>query len=334
MPMEDIPYELLIKYCKKQTSHDENRYVSQWLSDNDNLSLFLNLKEEWQFLDDDSAIAPDKHLLWRKIEKETYSRKDVAIRGRFRLYKAAVAALIVCLIAVSVCMVYLLNSHMNIEPAEQFTIIATGTNEKSNVVLPDGSKVWLNSNSTISFGNRFNNSTREISASGELFFDVMPADNKFVIDAGQFKVEVLGTSFNLKTATAGNEMEISLIEGRVAVVDSDNNRQLFTMDSMQYAVIDKSNASFAIHSKNTTPSNTWTKEELSVYNEPLIDIIPKLESWYGISIICSEMDLLKTYTFHLQDEKIEEFFSLFSFMISVDYTLDDNKLYLKGRKND
>ena len=331
--MEDIPYELLIKYCRKKTSHDENRQVGEWLSDNDNLSLFLNLKEEWQFIDDNQAVVPDKHLLWREIEKETYLRKNMAVRGRIRWYKTAVAALVVCLFAVSVCVVYLLGLQANDELTEQFTTITTGTNEKSNVVLPDGSRVWLNSNSTVLFGSRFNGRSREISASGELFFDVIQAGSKFVIDAGQFKVEVLGTSFNLKTATADNEMEISLIEGRVAVVDSDNGRLLFTMDSMQHAVIDKSNASFAIHLKNTTPSNTWTKEELPVYNEPLIDIIPKLESWYGISIICSEMDLMKTYTFHLQDEKIEEFISLFSFMIPVDYSFEDNKLYLKGRKN-
>ncbi len=65
----EIPYELLIKYCTKKLLPVEESRVTDWLSEEENLSLFLELKEEWKYMNEPDIIRPDKNLLWKKNPK-------------------------------------------------------------------------------------------------------------------------------------------------------------------------------------------------------------------------------------------------------------------------
>lgn len=320
----EIPYELLIKYCKKQTTPEENQQAERWISEGDNLSVFLDLKKEWRYINNSDIVMPDKFLTWRKIQTKTY-RPQKNKSKQYNLYLMGIAASIAFVLGFTVF--YYFGKTYEQPIAEQFTTI--NSTEKSKIELADGTNVWLNSGSHMVLGSNYNTYKREINADGELFFDVVQSDKKFIINIEKIRVEVLGTSFNLKTSGIDNNVEISLIEGIVAVYNSENGTHLFTMDSAQHAIINKNNFNFTIKDiANASLSNIWIKESLIIYNEPLENVIEKLENWYGIQIICTGLDMKKRYTFHIENENLNDFMEIFSVLIPVEYNINGKKLYI------
>ncbi|MDR2039800.1 MAG: FecR family protein [Bacteroidales bacterium] len=326
----ETPYELLISYCRKQTSQEENQYIEQWLSEDDNLALFLDLRKEWRYIDDPSMVVPDKSLVWWGIQAKTGLRKKRKVR-KLKYSGIIATASIAVILAISTVLYYMGTSREIVEP-EQYTTFSTRSKEKSEIKLADGTQVWLNVNSHLTFSNQYNTKNREVTVSGELFFDVMKSDKKFIIHAGKVKIEVMGTSFNLKTSGINDQVEISLKTGKIAVFGIDTGRQLFVMDSSQYASVNKTDLAYSLHEQDTSISNIWTEENLAMYNEPLVHIIEKLEKWYGIEITCTGLEMDKRYTFYIQGESLLDFLDLFSTITPIDYSIDGKKVNIEAKK--
>lgn len=326
----DIPYEILVKYCGSKASAEEIKEAEEWLAQGDNLSVYLSLKEEWRYIDSDKMVIPAKLLAWQKIKIGAgLSAKRQSIRLKF--YRVAAACLLFAVIGLSA--LYLLEDKgEQAQVTEQFSTISTGSREKSQIELSDGSKVWLNSKSQVILSNKYGNSIRELSANGELFFDVIPSDKKFVVAVGKIKVEVLGTSFVVNTLADSSNVQITLKTGRVAVFDAASNKQLFVMDSAHRAIINKENLTYSIQQAETTWCDIWTEESLTIHNEPLSRVVSKLESWYNLTIACAGLDSMKTYSFHIQNENIFEFMDLFSAITPITYSLNGNNLFIEPKK--
>lgn len=326
--MEKIPYELLIKFCRKETTSEENSKVEKWLSDKDNLSTFLDLKEEWRFINEPSFVAPDKEILWEKIKRRT----NFQVKQRFRIGGTLKTAIAACLlVAITLSVFHLLIKKPSVSnSAEQYTTISTLLNEKLKVELNDGTSVWLNSSSSLTFGDDYNTDLREVVAKGELYFEVVPSDKKFILTAGEIKIEVLGTSFNVNISDSNN-IKIALKEGRIAVLSAENDTKLFELSPSQYAVVDKKTLLYEVQYFNVFSYNTWTFENLLIYDEPLNEIFEKLEKRYNIQIEQSGLDTHKHYTFNIQEETITELLDIFSIITPIDYQILENKVYIKPK---
>ncbi len=327
--MDDIPYDLLIRYSRKQATQDEIMQVEQWLSDDGHLSLYLDLKKEWTYIDDLSTVTPDKNRVWQKIQANTGKQRPKEGTRQLLLFKS-VAAASVALAIISIAFYMLRMQRDQIQPL-QYTTISTRANEKSKVELADGTVVWLNLKSHIIFDNQYNIEQREVTADGELFFDVKPSNRKFVVHAGGIKIEVLGTSFNIKTSGVDGHIDISLVKGKIVVRSKKDNERLFTMDSLQHATINKSDLSHTLLPSNTSNCNAWTRESLPMYNEPLGNIINKLESWYGVTIDITGLDLDKRYTFDLQNETVNDFLELFATITPIEYDIEGKKISIRSK---
>ncbi len=325
-----IPYEILVKYCRNRASAEEVKEAEEWLSQGDNLSVYLNLKEEWRYIDDDKILIPDRLLVWQKIKVGAGLSANKQ-RTRLNFYRAVAACLLLAVVGLST-LYFLGDKRGQNQTAELFSTISTGSREKSKMELPDGSKVWLNANSKAVLSNKFSNNIREVTVDGELFFDVNPSDKKFVVNAGIVKVEVLGTSFVVNTHADSNHIQITLKTGRVAVFDAAGNKQLFVMDSAHRAVVSKKDLSYNIQHVETAWCNIWTGESLTIHNEPLYRIVNKLESWYNLNITYTGLDSSKTYSFHVQNENIFEFLELFSAVTPISYSLNGRQLYIEAKE--
>ncbi len=329
----DIPYDLLIKYARKRASQEEIRQAEQWLAEGDHHSLYRDLKEEWAYLDDTSMVSPDKHLLWQKIHTKTGQYHPKGKTRQIQILRIVAAASLLLAVSVSIVF-YILSTRPGQVQPPQYTDITTTTNEKSKVELADGTLVWLNGNSSVTFDDRYDIDQREVTVSGELFFDVKPSGKKFIVNAGKIKVEVLGTSFNIRTSDNDDQIEIELVRGKVTVRNTENNQQLFAMDSLQYASINKSDLSHTLYAHNTSQCNIWTEESLNMYNEPLNVIINKLENWYGITISAMRLDFDKRYSFDIQNETIEEFLNLFSSITPIEYSVEGKKVSIRAKADE
>lgn len=323
----EIPYDVLIKYCRNQASKEENLQIEQWLLEDDNFSTFLELKKEWEHIDDSSTVMPNKELLWRKIKLNTYAPKGNTHKT-FSMSKWLLAASVMLILAVSTFL-YIQLSETRISQQNFYATLSTKENEKLKVELSDGTQVWLNANSTLLYSDDYNMTTREVKAEGELFFDVAKSSKKFIINIGKVRVEVLGTAFNIRTTGIDENIEIALKRGRVAVVNAETNKQLLVMDSSQHVSIQKSTLDFVLKNENTAQCDTWTSDNLMLYNESLSNIIPKLESWYDIKIHCEGLDTTKRYSFNIQDENLNDFLDLFSAITPINYSISGKNVSIQ-----
>jgi transmembrane sensor len=107
-------------------------------------------------------------------------------------------------------------------------VIASGNDQRDvAVTLPDGSRVWLNRNSKLTYNYNHSRETRNVKLTGEAFFDIVPDTSKpFIIDAGKANVKVVGTSFNVITSNSENKVEVFVRTGKVMLSDPSGEQSI------------------------------------------------------------------------------------------------------------
>lgn len=330
----EVPYEILIKYCKNECNIQEKQLVEDWLAaDDNNLNTFLDLQKEWIYINNPLLVIPDQRAVWKEICNKTnykqYHEKSIGIRKRRSIPFAMWALTAVLVLSLLTLSGYLIN---NAYKPKSLTYISTQWGEKSQATLADGTKVWLNSKSELSFPNDYNNDTRTIEAHGELFFDVAHDQRKpFIVDIGKVKIRVLGTCFNVCNYEADDSFEISLIEGKVEVLDAKNDKHMFNLSPSQRARISKRNLTYEIINEDTEDAKLWTANKLLIHNATIYTAVKKLERWYGVNISYSQLDENKRYTFLLNTESLRDFLDLFNKITPIEYEIYDNSVKIKGK---
>lgn len=164
---------------------------------------------------------------------------------------------------------------------------STSKGQKLSVVLPDGTSIMLNSQSTIQYPSVFRDSTREIALEGEAFFDVVhdPA-RPFKVRTSGITTTVLGTSFNVRAYPDDEDIEVSLVEGKVWVgglLDSTTSDVILNPSEM--ITINKQTNRHWVHSFKPIEVAGW-KDGILYFNKVSFpEAIARLERWYGVDII-------------------------------------------------
>ena len=147
------------------------------------------------------------------------------------------------------------------------------------VTLPDGTKVWLNAQTTLKYPVKFRGTEREVEMQGEAYFEVTRNPRQpFVIKSNEQTVKVLGTSFNINTFTG--RATTTLINGRVQL---SNNKQTKILIPGQQAV--ETGDSFDVKNVNVENYTSWKEGILVLNNQNIHDILKQLERWYDVEFI-------------------------------------------------
>ena len=151
------------------------------------------------------------------------------------------------------------------------------------LLLSDGTRIWLNSETEITYPTRFVGNKREITLIGEAFFEV--AKNKerpFIVNANGMEVKVLGTSFNVSCYTADKTISTTLIEGSVSV--KTENKKTVTITPSEQFTYNRDNAKTDIRIVNTELFTSWIDGQYIFKDATLEDIVKKLQRWYDFSV--------------------------------------------------
>jgi transmembrane sensor len=160
--------------------------------------------------------------------------------------------------------------------------------------LPDGSKIVLRAGSSLTVAADFNkNKTREVSLTGEAYFDVVHNTGRpFIIHTGEFKTTVLGTAFNIKAYHGEKDITVTVTRGKVSVENKHKliavltpNQQLVAARVMDKPVV------IAPQMVNTVKELSWTKADMSFDAMPLGDLAKHLGKRYGVNITFKNPDL-------------------------------------------
>lgn len=198
-------------------------------------------------------------------------------------------------------------------PAEaEMLQIATADNEKQEVVLPDGSKVWLNENSTLSYAENFSVDDRRVELAGEAFFEVQKAEGKrFTIMAGGTITEVIGTSFNVN-AYQQQPVTVQVVTGRVAFADAQKEEAVFLGPGEQATfggAAGAGGAAASLQKQEIVNPNfrAWQSGELHFANTSLEQLSHTLSGYFDQEVQLQDPDLSNCrFTATFENPSLEE----------------------------
>lgn len=234
--------------------------------------------------------------------------------------------------------------------------IVVPNGSKSFLTLEDGSKIWLNSGSKLTYNDFTNTSSREVYLEGEAFFDVkgnrrMP----FIVHTSHLNLRVLGTKFNVKSYPSDKITETILVSGKVEIEEAkgtSQKRQIVTLSPFQKATYSVETGKIAIHNKeqellkpqlpsriaitekiNPELYTSWKDEKFIFSNESLENLIVRLERWYDVDITLKDT-VLKSYRYtgKFEKENIEQALQALKLATPFEYQIDKNKITIYASK--
>ena len=202
---------------------------------------------------------------------------------------------------------------------KNFNTFQASLGARTQVALPDGSLVWLNSGSTLTCPIVFNSQSRNVELKGEAFFEVVKNEKvPMIVSAGNMKIKVYGTRFNVNSFLDGGLIETTLVEGKVSIIPGDSRKeyQLSPGYIAHYSPEDQK-----IQMSKVTDMDAftgWKEGKLFFQDEPFSDIVKKLERWYNVDIQLSDASI-GAYSLYATffDESIEEILNIFSGSIPI-----------------
>jgi hypothetical protein len=160
------------------------------------------------------------------------------------------------------------------------------------VTLPDGTKVWLNSESLLVFPDKFVGKSREVTVTGEVFFDVAKDPScPFIIKTDDFNVRVTGTSFNINSYKTSSYSNISVESGDVIISTSEGSQ--IKIGTGQKLNVDRETKSIEVQTVEPGIASAWKDGWFVFDREPLDNIMEKVSRWYNIDVEISNQFLAK-----------------------------------------
>ena len=260
------------------------------------------------------------------------------------------------LIGLAVCIQYV-NSNKNnlLDIRNNYNEIIAKRGTKTKIILPDGSQVWLNSDSKLSYGARFNDTIREVSLEGEAYFDVIKDKNRpFVVMTNALNIRVLGTTFNIKSYAHDATIETTLIRGMIEVrknnepatkkiVLTPNEKLIYNKseallvrpNNEQNTIAKKLEAlSITTLSKNIPDSSrvetAWIYGRLVFDGDSFVTLAEKMERWYNIKITIQNQSISNSrFSGVFEKENVEEAFKALQLITMFKYDIHDNEILIK-----
>ena len=236
-----------------------------------------------------SAVAADRTPFDSAAAYARFLSRAAAECGRVRRRRtaawrrvAAVAALVV--LAVLPFAAYWQGRRV-VEASFADIAVDVPTGARISMMLPDSTRVWLNSGSRLVYSQGFGVADRRLELSGEAYFEVAhDKDKPFVVHTRELNVTVVGTKFNLCNYRSDNEVTVSLVEGCVALTNNVRRTADIYMHPNQTAVLDKHTGRLTVRRTRAYGSASWTGNELFFDEALLSDIAKKIERCYGVSV--------------------------------------------------
>ncbi|QEC75626.1 FecR family protein [Mucilaginibacter ginsenosidivorax] len=266
----------------------------------------ITFKEELQEeIDIDEAFALHEQKYGHEFADNDQKLPVTNLKKRF-VTRWLVAASLITISSFAVYLLYRSKKNNNVSYTPDMEIVC-GKRMRKKIMLPDGTSVWLNTNSKLQYDDAMlSKDRREVRLYGEAFFDVAK-DKKhpFIIHTEKIAVKVLGTAFNIKAYPGEAVTETTLIRGLIELsLNSDPQRKILLRakeklalkESVQNEPIDKTTAP-PIHNKlvieNVEPveisnkdyieETSWLQNKLVFKDESFEELVPKLEKWYNVT---------------------------------------------------
>lgn len=259
--------ELLHTYFSGESNQEEEAQIMNWAE--------ASPENHRQYL--------EERKLWNAMLIH-YTKKDTAPSVQsnhiqLNIWKViSVAATVATLIAMSWIYIH----DFRVDRKMQAVIVPAG--QRVQLVLEDGTRVWLNSKSKLTYPASFGNDTREVTLDGEGFFEVTRNEEKpFIVKTHKYDVKVLGTTFNVYAYnTKSSSFETSLLHGSVDVISTENSNSHVLLKP--HEKVTEENGILQKSTIDNLDRYRWKDGLICLDDEPFEDLMKKFSVYYDIHI--------------------------------------------------
>lgn len=302
------------------------------------LSLFRQADKEYalkEFLFDDlvnTTVSENRtpyfNDLFEKfwIRRKHESKSDSA-QKRWLVLTAQWAAILVVGL--------LLGSYFDVFKKTEATKYYTSITPKGSVsqmILPDGTHVFMNAGTQMKYSVNGADNNREVFLSGEAWFHVTQMDdNPFIVHTSMYDVRVTGTTFNVKAYPDDRDVITTLEEGRVCVKTIEDSKQAseIQLNPGEQLVYNKELKDIHVQEVNTKWVTSWKENKLVFINMSLKDLTALLERRYGVEIEINDKGILDYhYDGTIKDETILQVLEILKCTLPIDYHIVDQKIVI------
>lgn len=324
--MEKHINNLLNKFINENITPDERKVLKNSVTELSDEELKQAMSDVWEQYET-KATSP---VAFEQIARRLSIKSPSSMKHSL-LFIAKVAAVIAIPLLIGIQIhLYITNDKLNKFIDQQLTI-QVESGEKAAITLPDGTKVYLNAATSLSYPNDFGLYQRDIYLTGEAYLEVAKdAERPFHVHTDDVEIEVLGTKFNVNSYPDQDEVETTLIEGAVKLTAKNNSQHPIIMKPSQKVIYSKKNRQLSSLQTTGYFETAWTRGELVFRSAKFSDIIEKLKKRYGADIQISgdkyDTDL---FTGSFKEEYIHGVLKLLQMHYQFTYTEKNGKILIK-----
>jgi transmembrane sensor len=283
---------------------------------------FIKLKGLWDLyhVNQYKLSGEKKRKLFRELQLTIQGKNKKTISRRLpNVIKYAAVALLALLSG------FYLHTIQRHEPAGMMRELHSENGSISSVVLTDGSKIWLNANTTL----KIREEKRKVTAtlSGEAYFDIRhDTGREFIVDLGKIKVKDLGTKFNISAYPEELFCRATLVAGDITILNTEGKaiKELAVNQTFRF---NQEDSSFGIEELDPSIVTGWTSNKFVFIDKPLSEICREFEKWYGVSFrIDGEQLKQEKYTSVIRrTTTVAQLLEMFKLTTGINYTLKNEK---------
>lgn len=327
----DTVNDWIIGYLTNSLTQEEMQLLQDWLNiSEENRKYFSDMQEVWIAASDEAdGLNFNKEQAYQLFLEHTgASVKRPEKRKAFHIRPWMYATAMVIIVFVCATIAFQSGKRVLQNQLTRITVEAP-YGSKTKLYLPDGTLVWLNAGSKMSYAQDFGINERALDLSGEAYFEV--TKNKeipFKVHTEELDVKVLGTKFNFRNYKDDLEAKVCLLEGKVAL----NTLQKETvLHPNQQALLDKKTGKLSVSATKAIHSVEWTNDRLYFDEVLLSDIIKELERSYDVKITVAD-DTLNTIRFYgnfrKREQSIQEIMNVLSSTDKMTYTINGKNIVI------
>jgi len=338
---------LLARYLAGELTPEESEELEWAMLANPSLRVTLQVLQRLREMPKGESTAEEREMMERGLGRIMHEPADVVdmpkVVGRRNWWRAAAAAVLV--LVVGGALLYRGGKHEVAAGSAPIhdKEIATRYGTRGYQELPDGSKLWLNAGSKVTYVE----GRRELTLTGEAFFDIKhDPEHPFIIHTGKLDVKVLGTSFNIKAYPNDSTIETTLINGKVeidwpggeqaGIVLRPNEKVVIPVRETQ--LVQTGTAAVARQTVAPDPQyktvieTSWVEDKLVFRNEAFSDVGKKLERWYNIHISFDDKHYLEDrLTAYFKDQPIKNVMDALQISLGFRYRIEGDTIHITSK---
>lgn len=325
--------ELIANYLTEGLDKNALDELKTWIAASaENQQYFIRQREIWfSAVSREAASVYDKDKAFENFRNRVESQKEIQSTSRRGFSLSALwryAAVVAIIIAVG-CISYW-QGEVNVKDTFADISVEAPLGSKTKLYLPDGTLVWLNAGSRMTYSQGFGVDNRKVELEGEGYFEVKRNEKiPFFVKTKDLQLQVLGTKFNFRDYPEDHEVVVSLLEGKVGLNNLLREEKEAVLSSDERAVLNKANGLLTVESVTASNASQWTDGYLFFDEELLPDIAKELERSYNVKIHIAN-DSLKTFRFYgnfvRREQNIQEVLEALASTEKMQYKIEERNI--------